>query len=565
MNHRRMRRTRRGLDLRKSFAGLLATLIAVCMLLAACTQSDAPNETDPSATLDGSGGSSAAPVEISVFAQQETGIDLRTNDFSKLLEQKFNAKFNWEIISMDGAKEKRQISLASGDYPEAYILTAYVDQFSQSDVLKYGKQGVFVPLNDLIDQYAPNIKAAMEEDPSLRAFNTAPDGNIYGLVAYSECFHCSYPNKMWVNTKWLERLKLEMPKTTAEFKQMLAAFKNNDPNGNGVADEIPLSGSTEDFGVHIVPYLMNGFIYDDDRNYLFMKDGKVDTVANKPQWKEGIAFIKSLYDEGLIDPGAFIQNAEALKRVGDNADVEILGAATAMHPAIFVSERTQDYAPLPPLTGPYASYATYDGGGIPPGAKFVITNKASKEAQIALIQMVDYMYTPEGQTNAQSGLEGKGWRKAKAGEEAMSEGTKPMFANLSPIEKPLAKNSGWSGMAHFYMPKEYRDSWVASTDIYSQDGYERRLSEATLLYEGHAPSELFMDWSIWIDPAEADEAGILQSNLVHYIDQSTLQFITGDLDLDKDWDSFVNGLANMQVNRYVQMMQKAYDLSISKP
>lgn len=551
--------------MRKSFAGLLALLMAIGMLLGACTQTNDTNKAEVAATVGNSYSAASAPVEISVFAQQETGIDLRTNDFTKLLEQKFHAKFNWEIISMDGAKEKRQISLASGDYPEAYILTAYVDQFTQSDVLKYGKQGVFVPLNELIDQYAPNIKAAMEEDPALKAFNTAPDGKIYGLVAYSECFHCSYPNKMWVNTKWLEQLKLEMPKTTAEFKQMLQAFKKNDPNGNGLPDEMPLSGSTEDFGVHVIPYLMNGFIYDDDRNYLFMKDGKVDTVANKPQWKEGIAYIKSLYDEGLIDPGAFIQNAEALKRAGENAEVEILGAAAAMHPAIFVSERTKDYAPLPPLTGPYASYATFDGGGIPPGAKFVITNKASKEAQIALIQMVDYMYTPEGQTNAQSGLEGVGWRKAKAGEEAMSEGIEPKFANISPIEKPLAKNSGWSGMAHFYMPKEYRDSWVASKDIYSQDGYERRLSEATLLYEGHEPSELFPDWSIWIDTAEADEAGILHTNLVHYIDQSTLQFITGDLDLNKDWDSYVSGLANMQVDRYVLLMQKAYDRSTAKP
>ena len=66
-----------------------------------------------------------------------------------------------------------------------------------------------------------------------------------------------------------------MPKTTAEFKRVLEAFKTQDPNGNGIADEIPLSGSTEDFGVHIVPFLINGFIYDDDRDYLMLKDGKV--------------------------------------------------------------------------------------------------------------------------------------------------------------------------------------------------------------------------------------------------------------------------------------------------
>ena len=72
---------------------------------------------------------------------------------------------------------------------------------------------------------------------------------------------------------------------------------------------------------------MNGFIYDDDRNYLIVNQGKVETVVNKPEWrKEGLAYIKSLYDEGLIDPGAFTQNVGAFKKIGDNADAQLLGA-----------------------------------------------------------------------------------------------------------------------------------------------------------------------------------------------------------------------------------------------
>jgi putative aldouronate transport system substrate-binding protein len=178
----------------------------------------------------------------------------------------------------------------------------------------------------------------MEKTPALKTLNTAPDGNIYGLGAYTECFHCSYPNKMWINTEWLKKLNLEEPKTTEEFKQMLEAFKTQDPNGNGKADEVPLSGSTEDFGVRIIPYLMNSFVYDDDRNYLNLTpDGKVESAAIKPEWKEGLTYIKSLFDAGLIDPGAFTQNAEAFKKIGENADAEILGAGAGMHPAIFIT------------------------------------------------------------------------------------------------------------------------------------------------------------------------------------------------------------------------------------
>ncbi|WP_372660823.1 extracellular solute-binding protein [Cohnella sp.] len=508
-------------------------------------------------------------IEINIFAQQAATQNLRTNDFTKFLEGKFNVFFNWDIVPYDGAKEKRQISLASGNYADAYILTSYIDQFSQADVLRYGKQGVFIPLNDLIDQYAPHVKAAIINDASLRAINTAPDGNIYGLVGYSGCFHCYYPNKLWLNTKWLKQLKLEMPRTTEDFKKVLEAFKHQDPNGNGIADEVPLSGSTENFGVHVIPYLMNGFIYNDDRNFLIMSNGKVDTAANKLQWREGLAYIKSLFDEGLIDPGAFTQNADTFKKMGENAEAQILGAGAGMHPAIFVdtgpdNKRGGDYNPLPPLTGPHSSFAVYHENGAVPGAKFVITNKASKDAQIALIKMVDYMFTPDGQAFAEVGKEGVEWRRPIEGEKALGNDVTPAFMRIPFKEGDKPNNSGWGGMGHFYMPKEYRDSWVQGLDIYAPDGYERRLYEATQLYESKQPKELFPVWAVWIDADEADEAGILQTNIRNYVDQNTIQFITGNKDLNEEWDTYVKGLDNMQMDRYLEIMQKAYDTSYRK-
>ncbi|GIO15181.1 ABC transporter substrate-binding protein [Cohnella xylanilytica] len=559
----------------KRIASLVAVVLLLGSVLAACAKSGDNGDASSSspAASGGSGASSEAsgePVKIKMFAVQEPNIDLATNKFTLFAEEKFNLKFDFEAVPSDGAKEKRQISLASGDYPDAYMLTAYIDQFSQADLLKYGKQGVLIPLNGLIDQYAPNIKKALDSNADFKAFAVAPDGNIYGLPAYAQCFHCSYPNKMWINTKWLETLKLEMPKTTEDFKKALEAFKNGDPNGNKQKDEVPLSGSTEDFGVRVVPYLMNSFVYDDDRNHLLLSNGKVGSAAVTPEWKEGLAYIKSLYDEGLIDPGAFTQNAEAFKKIGENGDAQILGAGAGMHPAIFVNidagnKNAKDYNPVPPLTGPNGvSLTTHDGGGVSPGAKFAITNKASKEAQIALIKLVDYMFTPEGQTNAASGMEGIDWRKPKEGEVALGEGVTPQVATIPAVEGEAPRNAGWSGMGHFYMPKEYRDSFVQGTDIYDPANYERRLYQATLLYQGHEPKELFPLWAIWLDPAEVDEASMLQTNIRTYIDENSLQFVTGHKSLDKDWDGYVKGLKDLKLDRYLEILQKAYDSSTFK-
>nr|WP_116189122.1 extracellular solute-binding protein [Paenibacillus taihuensis] len=531
---------------------LIIWMLMSSMLFSACS-SEAPKLQRPH----------QGSTNITIFAQQDSGQNLQTSSFTTYLEQTYGVHFNWEAIPYEGAKEKRQISLASGSYADTYILTAYIDQFSKAEVLRYGKQGIFLPLNDLIDKYAPHIKAAFKQNAALRELNTAPDGNIYGLVSYSECFHCSYPNKMWLNKVWLDKLHLAMPQTLDDFKKVLEAFKTKDPNGNGAADEIPLSGSTENFGVHLVPFLMNGFIYDDDRNYLALSGGKVDTVANKQEWKQGLSYIKSLYDEGLIDPGAFTQNSEAYKRLGDNEGDVILGAGAAMHPDIFASDstgsdRSRIYAPVPPLKGPYAAYAVHDDGGIPPGAKFVITNKATMKEQIALIRMVDYMYTPEGQLHAESGDEGVGWRKPLPGETALGKGVAPRKAGI-PSNPDKPNNSGWIGTAHFYMPSSYRDTWVQDTDIYAPNGYERRLQQATELYAGKEPKELFPAWMIWVNEADAQRASVLETNLKNYIDQNTLEFITGAQSLDTDWGAYVKGLNEMGLSDYLAIMQQGYD------
>ena len=551
--------------MKKSLSFYMALFVTLSMLLTSCAGAGAPVAAPAADAPAGDG-----PVPIRIFSPQSPTTDLATNSFTLEAQEMFNIAFTWETTTMDGnaAKEKRQISLASGDYPDLYMLIPWVDQFSQTDLLRYGQQGVILPLNDLIEQHGPNIKAALDNYPYFKAMATAPDGNIYGIPQLIECYHCSFPNKMWVNTKWLETLGLEAPTTTEEYKAMLEAFKNGDPNGNGQADEVALSGSIEDYGVHVIPYLMNGFIYDDDRTYLLLNDGKVDIAANKPEWKEGLAYIKSLVDEGLIDQGAFTQNAEAFKKIGDNADTQLLGAGAGMHPAIFVTTGTDapygaDYDALPPLTGPHASYATYNYPSSP-GATFVLTNKASEAAQIAAIKLVDYMFTEEGQLRSHFGEEGVDWRRPQEGDVANESTVDPIFATIAQPADADPRNSGWGAIAQYFQPKTFRDGWVQGTDIYASDGYERRLQEATNLYNGKQPENPFPHWALWTDPERADEMAMTRQNITDYVNQNALAFVTGAQDLDADWDTYVAGLEQLNLEGYLAMMQESYDASFSK-
>lgn len=561
--------------MRKIWTATLTSLLAVTLILAGCSK-DNNSKSSTSESPSGSpespstSATSGAPVTIKVFATNDSvdGQGLETNTFTKAMESKFNIKFQWTPIPSNGAAEKRKIALASGDYPDVFLLISSNDFFAQDELLSLGQQGVAVPLNDLIDQYAPNIKATLEGNADYKAMNTAPDGKIYGLNGLSACYHCSFPNKMWVNSTWLKKLNIPVPKTTEEFKAMLKAFKTQDPNGNGKKDEVPLSGATEIYGVHIIPYLMNAFIYNDDRTYLMINDeGKVDFSPSKPEWKAGLQYIKSLYDEGLIDQGAFTQNTEAFRKIGENADAELLGAGAGMHPAIFLdigpnNRYSKDYDSIPPIAGPSGTaYATYGYTGNP-GASFVITNKASKEAQIAMIKVLDYIYTFDGQMAAQTGVEGEDWRKPEPGEKALDDSMEPKWTiiNRPADAKPL--NNAWGALGQYNLSPEFRGSQVQATDIYSADAYERRLFEATKNnYDGRQPKEIFPFWSVWIDPSVAEQSAMLKTNINSYVDQNALQFITGNKSLDKDWDSYLKGLEALNLKSYMEIMQKAYDTS----
>jgi putative aldouronate transport system substrate-binding protein len=534
------------------------------------------------AACSGGGGSDAAQgkplptitgnpaVTLDVFAPQSADWNLATNDFTKLVQQKFNMTIKWQTTTFDGgpAKEKRQISLASGDYPDLYLMIPWVDQFSQVDLLKLANQGVVVPLNQLIDQYAPNIKKALDATPEWKAMATAPDGKIYGMPQWVDCFHCSYQDKLWMNSAWLKKLGLQQPKTTEDMRKVLEAFKTQDPNGNGKADEIPLSA---DVGDALIPYFMNAFIYDpqgagsNNDSTLVLKDGKVDLQANKDGWREGLRYLNSLYKEGLIDKGAFTQNGAALKQQGDNAKAAILGSTTVLHLGIAVTVgqadgRDKQYDVVPPLTGP--SGANYTGYNFPsvPGATFVLTNKATPEEQIQAIKLLDYIFTQQGQINGQFGMEGKAWTKPGPGDVALDKSLKPVFKQIPQKPGTAPRNSGWGALAQYNNTAQFRNSEAIGTDLYSQAGYERRLFEATKLYAGHEDkAQIYPFWKVWIDPSLASEVATLQTNIENYVQQNTLQFVTGSKNLDTDWDAYVKGLDGLGLKRYLEIQQTAYD------
>lgn len=542
---------------------IAAVAAATALLAAGCSSSSSGKDSAPAAKMDGD------KVVISVLAPADADTKLDTNAITTLLSDKYKIKFQFQTTTYDGgpAKEKRQIAISSGDYPDLFLLIPWVDAFTKTDVQKLGQQGVAVPLEDLIKQYAPNIQKALDSNAALKAESTTPDGHIYALPQWSDCYHCTYHDKLWINSAWLKKLNLQMPKTTEDLRTVLKAFKTQDPNGNGKPDEIPMSTDAQDST--LIPFLMNAFTqapYGGNNGMpalLSLNGDKVTTPVDQPPWHEGLKYINSLFKDGLIDPGSFTQNGEALQTIGNNPKAVQLGSAPVLWPGIFVQLGSKDgrdkqYDPVPPLTGPEGKSYTGYNNPTSTGYTFMLTNKSSKEARIAAIKMLDYIYTDEGQTIVNAGPEGVGWVKPGANDIALDKTVKATWKPVTGDTVP--KNISWAALGQYNVTLALRNAQAVPADIYSEAGLERRLFEATKLYEPHVDkAQVFPDALVWVDPSAVSELGTLKTNLDSYVSQGMLAFITGTKNVDTDWDAFVKGLDGVGMKRYLEINQQAYD------
>ena len=154
--------------MRKSWISILCLILASMTILSACSSSEKEG------TGSEGSGESGGPVTMT-FAPQ---VKHRWKTMNLLsLSKKFNVTLKWDLAPTDALQDRRQLLLASGDYPEVFLH----GKFTTSDLQTYGKQGVFLPLQDLIKQYGPNLTKVMEEKPYFKDAITAPDGNIYAL------------------------------------------------------------------------------------------------------------------------------------------------------------------------------------------------------------------------------------------------------------------------------------------------------------------------------------------------------------------------------------------------
>lgn len=460
-------------------------------------------------------------------------------EFWKALEEETNVHIEWVTYLESEAAEKFKLLMASGDYPDAFIGALGGDD---NDVITYGSEGIYIPLNDLIDQYCPNFKKRVgEEYPEVMKMITCADGNIYGMP--SVLYNPDIYNNTFINKTWLDKVGAEIPTTTEEFEAVLKLFKEKDPNGNGEDDEIPMTFIFSDWGASDHGPYFGAFGYPLSPDYLMVDNKEVKYLGAEESFKKGAEWLNSLYEQGLVDRDAFTQDDSILAAKVSQGTVGVFSSWDKT-PA---GEHADDYVALMPLKGPEGEQNALMEGitGFYKG-RFMITDKA-KNPEI-LMQWIDRFYkNMEVGLNATYGIgpdENKAWYYGDDG--------KIVFKTGDDLPEDQERGQQQLPFAPAILGKEAGE-FLGSPE-------KNEIIAEMKKYAGKFEDGTWGRWpSVYMTMEEKEDIATTETDLQDYSKNQLAKWIAGESNVNEDWDTYLQELENIGLSHYLEVKQQIFD------
>ena len=271
-------------------AGAVACAVALLGSLSACG-----GDKEPTTTADGK------PI-VSVLIVKRPSTDKIANmQWAKDLEADCDCKIEWQEVSEDAWAQQKNATLAAGKLADISL-----HAFGVPDAAQY--PSMFEDLSKDLDKL-PNVKAFFKQKPDAKKMSTDSKGRIYAIADGRGKAYSGTGQHMLINKAWLDKLGLQVPTTWDELENVLKAFKTQDPNGNGQADEIPMNIKKLDplyYTWHSPMLLLNstgiptGFNKGVSTYGFYAKNGVVKSFMTSDEYKQVIKYYHKLISEGLI-------------------------------------------------------------------------------------------------------------------------------------------------------------------------------------------------------------------------------------------------------------------------
>ena len=547
----------------RKFQKVLALMLALMTVLGLLT-SCGDNQ------LQGSSAGTEVPVEDVTLPLAETATitgltqfpagtesDPNNRTIFKRLEEATNVHVEWRSIQSDQWGDTISLEMSNASTLPDFIFQA---GFSDTDLLRYARQGAIIPLEEYIDKYMPNLQKVFEQAPEYRTLCTDEDGHIWALpwieqLGSGKTAIQTVGAMSFINTDWLSFLNLEMPTTVEEFEAVLVAFRDNaaalQAEFNIDGSIIPMSFIMND-GSQDPMILINGFgegygDTDRGRHIAVTDDKQVIFTANQEGFKKGITWMHSLYEQGLIDPEAFTQDWATYVAKGKSGRYGVCFSWDVANIATL-----EGWAPMPVLTADTRTL-TPENDSFTSGfdrGRCVVTAAADNPALVC--SWLDQMYAPIQSPQNNWGTYGEE-DEFDIFEMGTNEAGEPMLqhaplGDASPVEVREAESVNG--------PLAILDSYYG-TYVTLPDDAAYRLEWIEEFYTPDMTRE-YVYPKVFMNADDSTTISNLSADISKCVNNAKSDWVMNGF-TDADWDQYLADLNAYGLDEYLSIFQKYLD------
>ncbi len=522
-----------------------------------------------------SGSKKGKPMNISIFTIQQRQQPPADNKMYKWIEEKFGVTFSFDILVGD-KDQKIGVLIASGDLPDLV----------EVDSPKFQEAGCLLPLEDLVEKYAPNLRK--HYDSAWKQMLDIDGGHIYSLPGYGVydgpdqgTFYNQ--NGFWIQKAVLKEFGYPEIKTVDEFFDLIEKYAKKYPTINGMPT-IPFSIITADweaFNLWNPPNFLAGYP-NDGNGHVTEKNGKYVyadnfTDENAKRW---FKLANGYFQRNLIDPASFTDNRDQYYAKVAQGRVlgmfiqgwQFQGDAENTLKTSGMYERT--YAPLPVVFDKSVKphYRDLTIPNLQRGYGF--TTKCGEKKAIEILKFMDEMIKEENQKVLQWGFEGTDWQKDDQGrpsrtpeQRRQQEDNNWILHNKAQLwyeEAPKMEGSFSDGFACTMsnMPWEFQAN-AKPEDIEIWNAYG--VASFAALVDPNPPANAGW-YPMWqIAPVDGSEAAIALTKTEDIRRKYLPAMIMGKPEeFETSWQTYVKEMKAAGLDKYVEFMQQGLDHRVEK-
>ena len=540
---------------------LLCLACALALLLAGCGEPNSGAGTETKGELPtNEEGKKIITIGMPVSALV---LDINTNSYTLWLEE--YSGYDIEIIPYAAEYKPILATQTAGGQKLPDILWRF--RLGDDLINDYGEDGYFI---DLTEYYEDKEKSANFWNMTDKYLTDAEMDRVWKMIHSDSRTADSEDSPIYVyptlettlvdtmdfmpliNTNWLKALNLEAPKTLDELVTVLKAFRDNDPNGNKIKDEIPMIGCTTSLGTGMLEWLINFFIYHDDAyNFNLDENGQLYLPYTQDKYREALSFINMLVEEGLLHNKTLTYGTDRLRTFLETSECGV----TVAHPSLCFQNTSNTFLKYEALN--LYGNVYYNSNQFYKDV-FITDSCADPDAAWDLLM---YMCTEESAFRLRYGELGVNWDWADEG--ATSVMGIPALVKVHDDIWGSVNNVTWNrltGGVYPYSENEANQATGEETpflkhkyEVYQdlRANYDAALAKVN--------KDLICPWLRFNE--EEDEIAPYRSSLLKEVKSWRAHFIDGTKDPENpaDWNEYINVLKTAGLDNYLVAAQMCYE------